>query len=208
MVRPSLPSLCTLACFFVLSACQADEAVLHPGDDLPPEDSTLRWSNPSAWASGEVPRAGQTVVIPAGRTVELDVSPPPLGGLRVEGSLVFGRKDLELTADWILVPGTLRIGSEANPFTHRALITLTGPLDPEAAPGMGNRVLGVVPGGSLELWGERRVAWTRLEGTARAGADRITLARDVDWRVGERIVLAPSGFDPREAEDRAITAVS
>lgn len=208
MIRPSLLSLCAIAGFFFLSACQADEAVLQPGDDPPPEDSTLRWSNPSAWASGEVPREGQTVVVPAGRTLELDVSPPPLGGLRVEGTLTFARRNLELTAGWILVPGVLQVGSESNPFTHRARITLTGPLEPEAAPGMGNRVLGVLPGGRLEMWGETRTAWTHLEGTAQAGADRITLAAPVDWRVGERVVLAPSGFDPREAEDRAITAVS
>lgn len=208
MARPSTALLCAVAGFFFLSACQADEALVQPGNDPAPEGTTLRWSNPSAWAAGEVPREGQTVVVPAGRTLELDVSPPPLGGLRIEGTLTFARRDLELTAEWILVPGVFQVGSESNPFTHRARITLTGPLEPEAAPGMGNRVLGILPGGTLELWGESRTAWTHLEGTAPVGTDRITVARPVDWRVGERVVLAPSGFDPREAEDRAITAVS
>jgi len=208
MSRRSATRASLLALSVLFSACEKDPDLTTPGGDPPPAGTALRWSSPAAWPRGELPRQGDVVVIPAGRTVEMDVSPPPLGGLRVEGTLVFGRRDLELTTDWILVPGTLRVGSEQNPFTHRARITLTGPLEPEAAPGMGNRVLGVPPGGALELWGERRKAWTRLEGTARAGADRITLAEEVDWRVGERIVLAPSGFDPREAEDRAITAVS
>lgn len=208
MVRRPLVLLCAVAGFFFLSACQADETLVQPGDDPPAEESTLRWSNPSSWASGVAPRQGQTVVVPAGKTIELDVSPPPLGGLRVEGTLTFARRDLDLTAEWILVPGALRVGSESSPFTHRARITLTGPMEPEAAPGMGNRVLGVLPGGRLELWGESRTAWTQLEGTAAAGTDRITVAGSVDWRVGERVVVAPSGFDPREAEDRAITAVS
>lgn len=208
MSRPPLLLLGATTCFLLLAACEADEKVLGPGDEPSPADSIARWSDPSAWPTGTVPGQGQSVVVPAGTTMSLDVSPPPLGGLRVEGELVFDRADVDLVADWILVSGSFRIGSEANPFTHRARITLTGPLEIEAAPGMGNRVLGVLPGGELEIWGEARTAWTQLDATAPAGAGAITLAGDVDWQVGERIVIAPSGFEPREAEDRVISAVS
>lgn len=189
-----------------VSGCETEPDPVTPGDDPTPADSIQRWSDPSVWPSGQVPTAGQTVVVPDGSTIELDVSPPPLGGLRIEGELVFARRDIDLTSDWILVAGSFRMGTEDEPFTQRARITLTGPLDVEAAVGMGNRVLGVLPGGRMELWGESRTPWTRLDATASAGSDVIRLSGDVDWRVGERVVVAPSGFDPREAEVREITA--
>ncbi len=48
----------------------------------------------------------------------LDVSPPPLHGLTVDGKLSFSDKaDLELTTEWIMLQGELEIGTEANP-TH------------------------------------------------------------------------------------------
>lgn len=208
MARPSLLLLCATTGVALLAACETGDKALGPDVDPIPADSIARWSDPSAWPAGVVPEAGQTVVVPAGTLLELDVSPPPLGGLRIEGELVFARRDLELTADWILVAGSLHIGSESQPFTDRAQIILTGPLDVEASPGMGNRVLGVLPGGHLELWGETRTAWTQLAATAPAGSGTVTLAGDVDWQVGERVVIAPSGFDPKEAEDRAIAAIS
>ncbi len=193
---------------FALSGCEPEPDPVSPPDDDPtPADSIQRWSDPSVWPSGQVPESGQSVVVPAGSVIELDVSPPALGGLRIDGELVFARRDVDLTADWILVAGLLRLGTEDEPFSHRARITLTGALDVEAAVGMGGRVLGVLPGGRLEVWGEHRTAWTRLSATAAEGASAVQLAGEVDWQVGERIVVAPSGFDPRHAEVRQITGI-
>lgn len=74
---------------------------------------------------------------------------------------------------------------------------------------MGTKVLAVLPGGTLELHGARRdaVSWTHLAASAQPGATSITLAEAVDWRPGDRIVLAPSGFVPEEAEELTVTAV-
>jgi hypothetical protein len=52
--------------------------------------------------------------------VLLDVSPPPLVSLRIEGALVFDERDPELTAGHVLVLGTVRVGTSAAPFRHRA----------------------------------------------------------------------------------------
>ena len=70
----------------------------------------------TVFADGQVPVAGRAVSIPAGHTVVLDVSPPELKGLEILGTLRFDRtKDLSLTVNWIIVEGTLEIGTEANP---------------------------------------------------------------------------------------------
>ncbi len=166
------------------------------------------WSDSASWPGGRIPVAGDLVVIPAGTRMRLDVSPPSLRGLDIQGEIEADTsRDLDLVVGWIRVAGALRIGTEAQPYTRRARITLTGSGDTEAITGMGTRVIGVLPGGRLTLQGPSRRAWTRLAATVGTGATTITMSQDVDWRVGDRIVIAPSGFDPFQAEDRRITAI-
>ncbi|RDI96568.1 transmembrane domain-containing protein [Meiothermus sp. QL-1] len=165
------------------------------------------WSDPRTWPSGQVPRAHEVVNIPRDLGVVLDVSPPPLKGLNIYGVLRFDRKDLELRADWIMVHGRLEVGTPQDPFRHRAIITLTGNNPEEDQMGMGTKVLGVM-GGVLELHGEPRKGWTKLAQTAPRGATQITVLEASGWRVGDRIVLASTDYDPRQAEVRTITAIS
>ena len=89
---------------------QADEA----GPILPPGQTTRCPS--------------QATRSPLGRDkdVVLDVSPPALRGLSIDGKLTFSNNaDLELTTEWIMLHGELAIGSEAKPHTRKATITLT-----------------------------------------------------------------------------------
>ena len=73
-----------------------------------------------------MPRAGDKVTIAADKDVVLDVSPPALGGVTIDGRLSFAdNKDLELTTEWIMLHGELEIGTEARPHTRKATITLT-----------------------------------------------------------------------------------
>lgn len=191
-----------------LFACSANDTTGpgEPGTE-PQLPAALSWSDPAAWPGGAVPAAGDSVVIPSDRTVRLDVSPPPLGSLTIAGALVFGDADLDLTADWITVQGTLRVGTTAAPFTHRATITLAGSPDAPSVLGMGNRVLGVM-GGTLDLHGEPRAGWTRLASTAPAGATQLVLVSAPAWRAGDKLVVASSDFDPNRAEVVTVAARS
>jgi hypothetical protein len=65
----------------------------------------------------------------------------------------------------------------------------------------------VLSGGVLRLHGAPRVSWTRLATNANAGAQQLTLRRAVDWQPGDTIVLAPTDFDPGQAETFSIAAV-
>ena len=59
-----------------------------------------RWSDTSTWSGGAVPKAGDIVTIGAGLDVVLDVSPPALHGLNLNGKLSFAdNRDLELTSE-------------------------------------------------------------------------------------------------------------
>ena len=131
-----------------------------------------RWSSRATWG-GAVPAAHATVVIPAGIDVLLDVSPPHLSGLTVEGVLRFDRRNLTLHSGYVMVHGALRVGTESSPFLQRASIILDGPAAANVH-GMGTSVLGVM-GGTLDLHGRPHPSpWTRLARPGTPGSWRIT----------------------------------
>ena len=167
-----------------------------------------RWSDPATWPNNRVPAAGDKVTIGSDQEVLLDVSPPALDGLTINGKLTFAdESDLALTTEWIMVFGELQIGTEANPFQHKASITLTDNNEGEQLMGMGDRGI-MLSGGTLNLHGNRTNAWTRLASTAEAGATTIEVLDASQWMAGDEIVLASTDFDPRQAERRTIAAVS
>ncbi len=167
------------------------------------------WSSPNSWPSGKVPQANENVTIPAGKSILLDVSTPDLGDLLIEGSLIFQDKNLSLTAQTIKIKGLLQVGTVASPFQSIAVITLNGPKVDEAI--FGGRFLTTFSGGSLQLHGAsaQKLSWGQLEGTVQPGATTITLDQiPTGWRAGDKIALAPSGYDPFEAEELVITEVN
>src|ERR1700691_5294749 len=109
--------------FFLVSAFDVVAAAQEEGSHAVKQQL---WSNPATWPDQKVPGAGDKVTIESGKDVVLDVSPPPLHGLTVDGKLSFSNKaDVELTTEWIMLQGELEIGTEAKPHTRQATITLT-----------------------------------------------------------------------------------
>ncbi|MGH9241516.1 MAG: G8 domain-containing protein, partial [Vicinamibacterales bacterium] len=93
-------------------------AVVHAQNAGSPAARPTNWSDRATWPNGKVPVAGDKVTIAAGKAVVLDVSPPALGGLTVDGKLSFANnRDLELTTEWIMLHGELEIGTEKAPHT-------------------------------------------------------------------------------------------
>jgi len=180
-----------------------------PAQAAPSAVKRSLWSDAKSWPDGKVPGAGDAVTIGKDRNVVLDVSPPALRSLTIEGKLSFSNdKDLSLTTEWIYLPGgELDIGSEAKPFTHKATITLTDNVKDENINTMGDRGI-MLLNGTLSLHGDRKNSWTKLSATAKAGAARIQVLDASGWRKGDVIVLASTDFDSRQAEERTIVAVN
>src|ERR1700675_4609567 len=170
--------------------------------------SAKRWSDAATWPDKKVPGKDAVVTIGRDMDVVLDVTPPALHGLTINGTLSFAdNKDLELTTEWIMVHGELEIGTEAKPHTHQATITLTDNVKDEDFGGMGGKDRSdrgiMLMGGTLNLHGDRTNSWTKLAKTAAAGSNTIEVLNAGDWKKGQTIVLASTDFDPHQAEERS-----
>ena len=167
------------------------------------------WSDPATWG-GTLPAAGTTVTIGPGKTVILDVSPPALKGIQIQGNLVFADQNINLTTGYILVTGgEFRIGTETDRYEHKAIITFTGDIADVTGMGLGNKFLMVMGGGRLELHGARAgvPSWTQLKKTVSPGQTILETAESMGWRVGDKVVIAPSGTDAEQTEVRTIVEV-
>ncbi|HUA21713.1 MAG TPA: G8 domain-containing protein [Bryobacteraceae bacterium] len=190
--------------FFVLGGY----AVVRAQQGTSSQASGKRWSDAATWPDKKVPGKDAVVTIEKGMDVVLDVSPPPLHGLTINGKLSFSdKKDLELTTEWILVHGELEIGTEAKPHTRHATITLTNNVPGEDIETMGDRGI-MMMGGTLNLHGTEKNSWTKLTKTAAAGSNTIEVLNAGDWKKGDVIVVASTDFDPHQAERRTISSVS
>ena len=210
----SLVSWLLPACLLLGAAAGAEAQDMHMKMDAgPPAPAGAvhrsLWSDPASWPDGKVPGAGDAVTIARDRDVVLDVSPPVLRSLTIDGKLSFSPdRDLELKTDWIyLAGGELDIGSEARPYTRKATITLTDNVPGEDINTMGDRGIMLLRG-TLSLHGDRTNTWTKLARTARAGSARIDVLNASGWRKGDEIVLASTDFDSTQAERRTVAAIS
>lgn len=183
------------------------------GESVDPGSDGQRWSDADTW-DGDKPTEGDAVEITGDMDVVLDVSPPELAGIHVEGgSLTFARQDLEVRTGYIVLEngGELRIGTEDEPFEQQATITLTGTRDELSTEGI-QESCGVKTicsmGGTLSIHGAvDGPTWTKLGATAAAGDSTIRLTEAVDWAEGDEIALVSTSLDPAEVDRRTITGV-
>jgi hypothetical protein len=161
----------------------------------------------------------------------LDLSPPPLGRLVVEGTLLVNRSSVNITAIYIEIKGGTFIiadldsdGNVLGAYSGNCTINLVGTNDrlarvfgrdpretPEIKLGrqavrLGAGVLGVF-GTFVAIGRPVRHAWVRLAATAVAGQEFLVLDAAVEWDVGCEISISPTDFEPHEVEIHTISAV-
>ena len=159
-----------------------------------------------------MPGPGADVVVPAGTRIALDADTAPLGSLVVEGELIAAPgRDVVLTADSVFVRGPgarFEVGRVGAPFEGDFTLVLTG-TDPHdtIAPGVAKAVMTGM-GGTLSLHGRAKTGSTRLGASVAAGDASLRLrAAPSGWRVGDEIAVAPTDFEPLEAERGTIVAI-
>ena len=98
----------------------------------------------------------------------------------------------------------MEVGTEDYRYTSKITITMHSTKYDPNLPIFGNKVIGVNYG-TLEMHGvERSHTWTDLLTTVEAGGTQITLndvnGVELDWQVGEEIVIASTDISGRNAE--------
>lgn len=177
----------------------------------PPFFLAESWSSPDAWSFSTVPVAGSIVIIPAGVTVVLDVSPPALGGLIVYGTLLTTADiniAITLESGFILVQdtGAIRIGTSTNPYSSSLTISLapSSIVDPV----FGKSFL-AVNGGTMTLSGlATSSVYGPLSTTANPGDRYVSISGITTWSSGSTIVIPSSTASMDETEVRLVTATS
>ena len=106
--------------------------------------------------------------------------------------------------------GSFTIGTEAEPFLQRAVVTLHGSPVSKEIPLYGSKVLGC-RSCTLDLHGKPVLrTWTNLLHTALAGDNQIWLQDPVDWEAGAALVLTSTAANGtmEEAETVIVAHVS
>jgi|GEM_PF-2042617 len=193
------------------------------------------WSNPSTWSSGSVPTGAQKVQI-SGVTVEYDVSTNASQAAEAKsivisdgGKLNFSRsKSTRLDLDgslMVLNGGVLEVGTQANPIpasvnvyiglnvpNDRTFRTSTDPAPIAAEPDFRPEDVGiwVTGGGRMDINGAPKPkVWSKLALTTGAGNSTATLVdTPTGWRVGDKVIITPTGKNPDEVEIRTIASIS
>ena len=168
-----------------------------------------RWSEDNTWGGISPPREGDSVSIPAGQAVLLDISPPKLKAIIVEGALIFDDANINLDCEYIMVNGgRLQIGTPDEPIQNKITVTLYGTKESPTLPIYGNKVIAIMEG-LLDIHGTPRShTWTVLDSTAAIGDTSIVVQGAVDWVAGEQIVIASTDHDHYQSESRTIASVA
>jgi cell migration-inducing and hyaluronan-binding protein len=117
--------------------------------------------------------------------------------------------------------GYCEIGREDRLFERKFTITFysdTMPIprsqdDPvnllSFANGNGRKMLAVGNGGHLELHAKgRNPTWTRVNAQVNKGTNQVQLSQNVDWKVGDTIIVVSTDFSQYQTEERVITAIN
>ena len=191
-------------------------------------NTAIFWSNMSTWQTAYIirsdqiitsvsslPQTNDSIQIPSGVWVVVDIALPILRHIQIDGVLEFDDSlDNTLSVNDIFINGgQLIVGWENKTFNHNLNIKLTGDKSteqytyPNGVNTMGAKAIGVY--GGLDLHGKpRQRSWTQLSKTANAGTNQLTLAQPVDWQINEEIVISTTSYSVFQTEKFKITAVS
>ena len=169
-----------------------------------------RWSSEETWGGEAPPREGDSVYIPHGQVLLVDISPPKLYLILVEGTLIFkDMPELDLHA-WFIMnrEGRIEAGMPGKPYEGKLTITMYGDRYSKMLPGFGNKGI-FTHNGTIDLHGVvRNHTWTFLKTTALKDSTTIEVLDPVDWKAGEEIVIAPTSRSKMESEMRTISSVA
>ena len=197
---------------------EAKVEIKSPSGDAANDDTSFwfidRWSSKYTWGGTEPPQEGEMVVINEGQTVMVDGSTEVVKIILVDGGhIIFDPdQDCHLKAENILVTngGSIIAGSETEPYDRSLVIEMYGRAGDLELPVYGAKTL-AVRDGLVSLHGlKKQPTWTLLTETVNPGDTQIKLLDAVNWKVGDKIVVASTGGQNSwefENEERTISSI-
>jgi hypothetical protein len=174
------------------------------------------WHDNATWG-GVVPSPSSVITLPANSKVLItscSLSTAVYEKIIVPAGseLIFNDAPINLNIKAMLVQGHLRIGSPNCRLYSEITITLHGAKSTSdtIGPFMGSKGIGVP--GKIDIHGKQyHYTWTRLAATAWPGDNQIWLQDNVNWHVGQQVVVTSTDLRDEETkknEVMTITAIS
>jgi hypothetical protein len=170
----------------------------------------LKWSDIRTWGTDLPPVDGDLVYVPPNQTLLVDQDTPQLAGIAVQNGTIIFPNDTSITVktDFItLVGGNFIAGTEEHHLNSNLTIILSGDYYDPQQPMAGNKAIFCLEC-KFSMYGKPRPkTWTTLNFTITPGTNSFMVNDAVDWKAGEQIVVASTGFDHEEAETATISGV-
>ena len=166
----------------------------------------FKWSDARYWSVRwkHVPKKHENVLIPRFDTVVLDVNPPALTRLVVQGTLRFddsGARHLKVSYLIVAKGGLLEIGTSDKPFISSAIITLEGGPKEKRLRRWGSKLLLVLDGGTVSMHGALKApSWTRLAANVKTSDKAMTVDATTKWSAGDAVVVTSSSSSFYDSE--------
>jgi cell migration-inducing and hyaluronan-binding protein len=171
----------------------------------------MRWSDHRTWGTDLPPVDDDLVYVPPGMHLLVDQTTPILEGIIVEnGTIEFSNeRDMVVSAEFITLRGGEFIaGTEEDDYDYKLTFVMYGNYYSPQQPMFGNKGIGCLECKFSMIGKKRSPTWTMIDATIKKGDSSFTVIEDVDWQVGEHIVVASTSYDHNEAEEMIITAIS
>ncbi|KAK5579699.1 hypothetical protein RB653_009385 [Dictyostelium firmibasis] len=181
-----------------------------PSDSLDPQDLSkcpylasdlVHWNDPSIWPNSVVPSPNQNITLPSGKRVL--ISPFSISQTEiynrivvpVNSELIFADQDITMNVKDIYVQGKFIIGTKLCRYNSYINIIFNGAktLNDTIAPFFGSKGIAVAAGGFISVQGKQyHNTWTKLSSTAWSGDRVIYIQDNVNWEVGQQVLLTTS----------------
>eukprot|EP01132_Coremiostelium_polycephalum_P005307 gene5307-6611_t len=174
-------------------------------------DTTLKhWHDPATWG-GSVPSPASTITLP--ENTKVLVSSCSMSSTQIyqkiivprTSSLVFMDADMTINVRDIFVNGSLYIGSQLCRYNGKINIIFHGSkvLTDTIAPFYGSKGIGSSAQGFISINGKQyHNTWTKFAATAYPGDYVIYIQDNVNWEVGQQVVLTTSNLHDDENIDQ------
>ena len=158
------------------------------------------WSEKTSWTTNKLPEKDEKITIPYKYRILLDMNPPKLDQLVLDGVLIFDEmwetSNFQFNVLWIR-QGQLLIGTKQKPFPFPVKISVVGDKSSTYLQVDENYKTqkAILLNGEIYMNGiARKITSTKLLDLAIPGNNTLSIIQECDWKVGDVILLGSSGF--------------